>query len=186
MKSLITLAKKIYPINRSITGEGLIQTLKILKKKHLPKLVIKKIRSGTRVYDWKIPSEWNIKNAYLMDESGKKIIDYKKNNLHIVSYSKKINKYINKKELNKHLFSIPKKPNAIPYVTSYYKKFWGFCITHKERKKIKGNKFFVHIDSNFNQKGHLSYGELYLKGKSSKEILKVSSSTSTKTGFKPF
>ena len=171
MEKLITLAKKLYPINRSITGKGIIQTLKIVKKKHLPKLNIKKIRSGTKVYDWRIPPEWNIKNAYIKDESGKKIVDYKRNNLHIVSYSRKISKYVDKKELDKHLFSIPKKPKAIPYVTSYYKSFWGFCISHKERKKIKGNKFFVHIDSNFNKKGHLPYGELYLKGKSSKEIL---------------
>ncbi len=171
MEKLITLAKKLYPINRSITGKGIIQTLKIVKKKHLPKLNIKKIRSGTKVYDWRIPPEWNIKNAYIKDESGKKIVDYKRNNLHIVSYSRKISKYVDKKELDKHLFSIPKKPKAIPYVTSYYKSFWGFCISHKERKKIKGNKFFVRIDSNFNKKGHLPYGELYLKGKSSKEIL---------------
>ncbi len=171
MKNFITLAKKLYPINRSITGKGIIQTLKIVKKKHLPKLNIKKIRSGTKVYDWRIPPEWNIKNAYIKDESGKKIVDYKRNNLHIVSYSRKISKYVDKKELDKHLFSIPKKPKAIPYVTSYYKSFWGFCISHKERKKIKGNKFFVRIDSNFNKKGHLPYGELYLKGKSSKEIL---------------
>tara|TARA_B100000686_G_C16791964_1_gene979348 strand:- start:42 stop:1322 length:1281 start_codon:yes stop_codon:yes gene_type:complete len=171
MKKFITLAKKLYPINRSITGKGVVKTLKIIKASHLPKLKIKKIKSGTSVYDWKIPPEWNIKNAFIKDESGKKIIDYKKNNLHIVSYSKKINKYVDKKELNKHLFSIPKKPKAIPYVTSYYKTFWGFCLAHQERKKIKGKKFFVHINSNFNNKGFLSYGELYLKGKSSKEIL---------------
>ena len=103
MKNLITLAKKLYPINRSITGRGIIRTLKIIKTKHLPKLNIKKIKSGTKVYDWKIPSEWNIKDAYIKDESGKKIIDYKKNNLHIVSYSRKIRKNINKKELNKHI-----------------------------------------------------------------------------------
>lgn len=171
MRKLITLAKKLYPINRSITGKGVIQTLKIIKTNHLPKLKIKKIRSGTIVYDWKIPPEWNIKNAFIKDESGKKIIDYKKNNLHIVSYSKKINRYIGKKELDKHLFSIPKKPKAIPYVTSYYKSFWGFSLSHQKRKKIKGKRFLVHINSNFNYKGHLSYGEFYLKGRSSKEIL---------------
>ena len=171
MKNLIKLAKKLYPINRSITGKGIIKTLKIIKTNHLPKLNIKKIKSGTKVYDWRIPAEWNIKDAYIKDEAGKKIVDYKKSNLHIVSYSKKIKKYINRKELNEHLFSLPKKPKAIPYVTSYYKSFWGFCISHKERKKIRGNKFFVRIDSNFNKKGNLPYGELYLKGKSSKEIL---------------
>tara|TARA_Y100000590_G_scaffold469438_1_gene656999 strand:+ start:7074 stop:8345 length:1272 start_codon:yes stop_codon:yes gene_type:complete len=171
MKKLIDLAKKLYPINRSITGRGVIKTLKIIKSDHLLKLKIKKIKSGKKVYDWKIPPEWNIKNAFIKDKYGKKIVDFKKNNLHVVSYSKKIKKYVNKNELNKHLFSIPKKPRAIPFVTSYYRPFWGFCISHQERKKIKGNKFYVQIDSSFNSKGHLCYGELFLKGKSDKEIL---------------
>ena len=127
MKKLIDLAKKLYPINRSITGRGVIQTLKIIKRDHAPNLKIKKIKSGKKVYDWKIPPEWNIKNAFIKDQFGKKIIDFKKNNLHVVSYSKKIDKYVNKNELNKHLFSIPAKPKAIPFVTSYYKPFWGFC-----------------------------------------------------------
>ena len=96
MKNLIKLAKKLYPINRSITGKGIIKTLKIIKTNHLPKLNIKKIKSGTKVYDWRIPAEWNIKDAYIKDEAGKKIVDYKKSNLHIVSYSKKIKKYINR------------------------------------------------------------------------------------------
>jgi len=167
----IKLAKELFPINRSITGEGVRKTLRIIKKKHLPNLKIKKIRSGTKAFDWKIPPEWNIKDAYLKDEFGKKIIDLKNNNLHVVSYSKKINTTISKKELNKHLFSIPNKPRAIPYITSYYKSFWGFCIAHKERKKIKGEKFFAHINSEHNNKGYLNYGELYLKGDSTKEIL---------------
>ncbi len=171
MGKLISLAKKLYPITRSITGKGVIQTLNIIKKHHLPKLKIKKIKSGTKVFDWAIPPEWNIKDAFIKDELGEKIVDYQKHNLHIVSYSKKISKYINKRELDKHLFSLPKKPKAIPFVTSYYKPFWGFCIAHEKRKKIKGKKFFVKIDSDFNHKGNLSYGELYLKGKSSKEIL---------------
>ena len=171
MARLISLAKKLYPISRSITGDGVRDTLRIIQSKHLPNLKIKQIKSGTNVYDWKIPPEWNIKDAFVKDEFGKKIIDYKKNNLHIVSYSKKINKFVTKKELDKHLFSIPKKPNAIPFMTSYYKSFWGFCMSQQDRKKVKGKRFFVHINSNFNYNGHLSYGELYLKGKSKKEIL---------------
>ena len=171
MDRLINLAKKLYPINRSITGKGINLTLKIIKKQYLPNLKIKKIKSGTKVFDWKIPPEWNIKDAFIKDETRKKIVDYKKNNLHIVAYSKKINKYVSRKELEKHLFSIPKKPYAIPFMTSYYKPFWGFCLSHKERKKMKGKRFFVNINSNLNYKGHLSYGELYLKGKSKKEIL---------------
>ena len=98
--------------------------------------IIQKIKSGTKVFDWKIPPEWNIKDAFIKDETRKKIVDYKKNNLHIVAYSKKINKYVSRKELNKHLFSIPKKPRAIPFMTSYYKPIWGSCLSHKERKKM--------------------------------------------------
>tara|TARA_B110001454_G_C12685647_1_gene420040 strand:- start:50 stop:1345 length:1296 start_codon:yes stop_codon:yes gene_type:complete len=167
----IKLAKELFPIHRSITGTGVRKTLRIIKTKHLPDLKIKKVKSGTKVFDWKIPPEWNIKDAYLKDESGKKIIDYKNNNLHVISYSKKINRVISRKELNKHLFSIANKPQAIPYITSYYKPFWGFCIAHKDRKKIKGKKFFAHINSTHNNRGYLNYGELYLRGDSTKEIL---------------
>ena len=132
----IKLAKELFPINRSITGAGVRKTLSIIKKKHLPNLKIKKVKSGIKAFDWNIPPEWNIKDAYIKDESGKKIVDYKNNNLHLVAYSRKINRIISRKELNKHLFSIPNKPGAIPYVTSYYKPFWGFCVAHKNRKKM--------------------------------------------------
>ncbi len=172
MKNIfLNLAKALFPINRSITGRGVRKTLKIIKKEYLSNLKIKEVKSGTKVFDWKVPPEWNIKDAYLKDEVGKKIIEFKNSNLHVVSYSTRINRYIKKKDLEKHLFSIPNKPNAIPYITSYYKPFWGFCIAHKDRKKIKGKKFFAHINSSFNKKGHLTYGELLLKGKSTKEIL---------------
>ncbi len=171
-----TLAKNIlFPINRSLTGSGIKKTLRIIRE-HFPKLKIKKIKSGTKVFDWNIPEEWNISNAFVFDKYGKKIIDFKRNNLHIVGYSKPINKIISKAELLKSLYSIKKKPNAIPYVTSYYKKSWGFCISYNQKKKIikdyeKQDKFKVVINSKFNKKGYLNYGELLLKGNSSKEIL---------------
>ena len=150
MKNIfLNLAKALFPINRSITGRGVRKTLKIIKKEYLSNLKIKEVKSGTKVFDWKVPPEWNIKDAYLKDEVGKKIIEFKNSNLHVVSYSTRINRYIKKKDLEKHLFSIPNKPNAIPYITSYYKPFWGFCIAHKDRKKIKGKKFFAHINSSF-------------------------------------
>lgn len=176
IKEIYNLAKfELFPICRSITGEGVRKTLRKIKKK-APKLKIYEVKSGTKAFDWKVPPEWNIKSAFVEDKFGNKIIDFKKNNLHVVNYSQPINKKINKSILLKHLFSLPNQPNAIPYVTSYYKKTWGFCVTDISKKKIVNNYkssdlFRVRINSSLNKKGSLTYGELILKGKSKKEIL---------------
>ena len=175
MKKLYELGKKLFPINRSITGKGLRQTLAILKK-NTPEIKIRHIISNTKVYDWQVPSEWNVKNAYVLDKFNKKIIDFKKNNLHLVGYSVPIKKYLKKNNLLKHIHTSATQKNAIPYVTSYYKKYWGFCLGQIDKTLIKNrykknDKFFVNIDSSFNKKGKLSYGELLIKGDSSKEIL---------------
>ena len=170
------LAKKtLFPLNRSLTGKGIKNTLKIIKKE-FPKLKIKKIKSGTQVFDWRIPQEWNISDAFIIDKNGNKIIDFKKNNLHVVGYSQPINKTVSRDNLLNNLFTIKKQPNAIPYITSYYKKRWGFCITFNQFKKLKNkykksDKFKVVIKSSFNKQGFLNYGELFLKGNSSDEIL---------------
>ena len=126
-KKIHDLAKQLWPINRSITGEGVVNTLKILKR-IVPDLEIKSIKSGTKVFDWTIPDEWVIQNAWVKDPSGKKIIDFKVNNLHLVGYSTPVNQTVSLENLNKHLHSSKEQPNAIPYVTSYYNKNWGFCI----------------------------------------------------------
>ena len=175
MKSYIKLGKKLFPIYRSITGAGVVKTLRILKKE-VKGLKIKHIKSGTKVFDWKISPEWNVKNAYVKDKNGKKIIDFKKNNLHLVSYSKPINKFVTKKKLIKHLHFLKKQKKAIPYVTSYYKKYWGFCLSYYDYKKLIKNykdneKFFVKIKSKFKNNGKLHYGELLIKGKEEEEIL---------------
>ena len=167
--------KKLFPINRSITGSGINETLKIIKKE-FPKLKIHSVKSGTQVFDWKIPPEWNIKSAYVIDKFGKKIIDFKENNLHVVGYSTPINRILSKKKLFEKIHSIPKEPNAIPYITSYYKNYWGFCLAHKKKieflNKYKDeDKFKVVINSTLNKKGKLTYGELLIKGKSKQEIL---------------
>ena len=167
--------KEIFPICRSLTGIGVRKTLNIIKKE-FSNLKIKKIKSGSKVFDWKIPPEWNIKDAYILDKDNKKIVDFKKNNLHLVGYSEPINKYFSKKNLLKKLHSLPNQPKAIPYITSYYNKYWGFCICYEDRlkflKKYKDiDKFRVVIDSSFNTKGNLNYAELILKGKSKQEIL---------------
>jgi len=170
------IGKKIlYPLNRSLTGDGTKKTLEIIKKE-FPNLKIKKIKSGTNVFDWKIPYEWNISDAFVLDKKGKKIIDFKNNNLHLVGYSRPISKIIKKAELIKNIYSIKNQPNAIPYITSYYKKRWGFCLSHNDKNKIlrnykKNDKFKINIKSNFNHKGNMNYGELLLKGESTDEIL---------------
>jgi aminopeptidase-like protein len=176
IKKYYDIAKKdLYPICRSLTGRGTRKTLKIIKN-YFPKLKIFKEKSGKKVFDWNIPPEWNIQNAYVMDKFGYKIIDFKKNNLHIVGYSIPINKTIKKDELFKHLHSIPNQPKAIPYITSYYKRYWGFCVSDEKKKLFqkkysKKDKFKVVINSNLNKSGFLNYGELLIKGKSKKEIL---------------
>jgi len=176
MKNLINFGKKLFPICRSITGQGTLKTLKEIKKKHIKNLKIKKIPCGKKVFDWKIPSEWNIKDAYVIDKNKKKIIDFKINNLHVINYSTYQNKIIKKKELLSKLNYIDSYPNAIPYITSYYKKNWGFCVTKKQYDQINRNyknsdTFLIKISSSFKKNGNLHYGELLIPGKSKKEIL---------------
>tara|TARA_B100001093_G_scaffold486188_1_gene521288 strand:- start:529 stop:1830 length:1302 start_codon:yes stop_codon:yes gene_type:complete len=167
-KAIFNLAKKLWPIHRTIAGPGLKASLKIIKSEQ-NLLKIKFIKTGKKVYDWKVPWEWEIKDAWIKFRN-KKIIDYKKNNLHIVGHSHKINKIINLKELKSRIHFIKKIPNAIPFVTSYYKKYWGFCTNYKDYKKLQNGEYHVFIDSNF-KKGYLNYGEIVLKGKTKKEIL---------------
>ena len=176
LKKYYNLGKKIlFPINRSLTGNGIRKTLKIIKNE-FPDLEIKKIKSGTKVFDWNVPEEWNVTDAYIKDKHGKKIIDFKNNNLHLMGYSHAINKLLIKKHLFKNIYYLKNQPNAIPYVTSYYKKRWGFCISYDKINEINNSysdkdKFKIVIKSNFKKNGHLNYGELFIKGKSKKEIL---------------
>ncbi len=159
--------KDLFPICRSLTGEGTRKTLLYFEKIN-PELKRIKFKSGLKVFDWIVPLEWNIKDAFIM-KNGKKIVDFKKNNLHVVGYSKPVNKIIEKKELIKKLYTEKKRPNAIPYVTSYYKKDWGFCITEKQKKSLKRGKYKVFIKSSF-EKGNLDCSHALIKGKSKKEI----------------
>tara|TARA_B100000795_G_scaffold258415_1_gene232470 strand:+ start:761 stop:2083 length:1323 start_codon:yes stop_codon:yes gene_type:complete len=166
--NLKKIFKKLYPICRSITGEGFEKSLDILSS--ASKLNKKKVKSGTKVLDWIIPDEWNIVDAYVK-EKNKKIIDFKKHNLHIVNYSDSVDKIVSYKELVKHLHYLPKIPNAIPYLHSYYKKYWGFCLKYNQFKKLnKKGKFKVKIDSSF-KKGNLIYSDNLIPGKSKEEIL---------------
>ena len=176
IKKFYKLSKeKLFPVCRSLTGDGNRQTLNLIKKQ-FPKLKIISFNSGSNVFDWKIPSEWKVKKAYVQDKYGKNIIDFKNNNLHLVGYSIPFKKTINKKKLLQRLHSLPSQKKAIPYITSYYKKYWGFCINHIQKinieKRYKTNdKFKINIDTNFNRNGKLLIGELIIPGKSKQEIL---------------
>lgn len=136
--AMYALMKRLFPICRSITGNGVRETLAIIGE-HIPLITIE-VPTGTKVFDWTVPEEWNIRDAYVMDDKGNKIIDFKVSNLHVVNYSVPINKTVSLSELQEHLYSIEEQPNAIPYITSYYEKRWGFCISHENRKKLKRRK----------------------------------------------
>jgi len=165
---IYNLCKVLFPHNRSLTGNGNRITLNILKK-YCPKLKIKHVPSGTKVFDWTVPKEWNVKEAWIKDSNNKKIADFSKNNLHLVGYSKSVKKQIPLKKLEKNLHYLRQLPNAIPYVTSYYKEDWGFCISYNAKKKLRNGKYKVLIDSQL-KKGNLNYGEILIPGKEKKEI----------------
>ena len=131
---MLKWAKDLFPLCRSLTGNGTSQTLRYFKRINT-KFKIIKFKSGKKVFDWVIPKVWNIRNAYLEHESKKKYAEFKKCNLHVVGYSYPINQKMKKKELIKRIFTQKDQPNSIPYVTSYYKKNWGFCMSEKQKKK---------------------------------------------------
>ena len=165
---MIKWAKDLFPICRSITGDGTRKTLSYFTKLN-PELKRLKFKTGKRVFDWVIPEEWNIRDAYIQHELGKKFAEFKKNNLHIVSYSIPLKTKISKKKLLNHIYTQKDQPDSIPYVTSYYKKTWGFCLSEKQKKKLPNGSYKVFIDSNF-KKGNLELSHAIFKGSSKKEI----------------
>ena len=158
----------LYPICRSITGNGVRETLQYISK--IVPLDTHEISSGTKVFDWSVPQEWNIKDAYVKDSKGNKVIDYQKSNLHVLNYSIPVQKKVSLEELKEHLFTVPEHPDWIPYRTSYYNETWGFCISHKQYSQLKDEEYEVVIDSSLKD-GHLTFGEYFIKGQHSNEVL---------------
>ncbi len=162
------LASKLWPIDRSLTGKGVRETLKQISM-HIPEMKIKSIKSGTEVFDWIVPQEWTVNEAYIIKPNGDRICDFKKNNLHLVGYSMPFSGELSLSELKKHLYSLPDQPDAVPYITSYYKKRWGFCITHQEYEMLEKGNYKVVVDTKLFD-GVLNYGELMIRGKKKEEI----------------
>ena len=165
---IYSLMEKLFPICRSITGEGVRQSLNIIKE--LVPLKIYEVPSGTKVFDWHVPNEWNVNDAYVKNSKGKRIIDFKKSNLHLVGYSTPFKGKINLNDLKKHLYTLPKQPKLIPYITSYYNEKWGFCLSHEDLELLKDDFYEVLVDTKL-EPGSMTYGELIIRGQSSKEIL---------------
>jgi len=162
------LVSELYPICRSITGNGVRRSLDVLKK-YIP-LKVHEVPSGTKVFDWTVPKEWNIRDAYVKDSRGNKVIDFRKSNLHILNYSIPVQKKVSLQELKEHLFTIPEHPDWIPYRTSYYAENWGFCLAHKHYLELPDDEYEVAIESTL-EDGFLTYGEFFIKGEKPDEIL---------------
>lgn len=168
-EEILRFAKEIYPINRSLTGEGVRETLRKVKEV-LPNLQLHEVSSGTQAFDWVVPPEWEISEAYLENPSGERIVDFAHHNLHVVGYSIPVDITLSLEELQQHLHSIPEKPDAIPYVTSYYADRWGFCMTHRMRAALTNGNYRAVIRSRKFQ-GVMNYADLVIPGRSSREVL---------------
>ncbi len=165
---LHNFARSLFPICRSITGDGIRETLRLIGERISLKLF--DVPTGTQVFDWTVPKEWNIRDAYIKDSSGKRLVEFQQSNLHVLNYSTPIHTTMRLTELKSHLFTIPEHPDWIPYKTSYYKENWGFCLTHNQLLNLKEGEYEVCIDSTL-ENGYLTYGECFIPGKTADEIL---------------
>ena len=167
-EQLHCFATELYPICRSITGSGIRQTLARIRER-IP-LEVSEVPTGTAVFDWTVPKEWNIRDAYIKDSRGHRVVDFQRHNLHIVNYSVPVHATLSLSELRPHLHTLTEYPDWIPYRTSYYQEDWGFCLSHKEMLALESGDYEVCIDSSL-ERGNLTYGECYLTGRSSEEVL---------------
>ena len=167
-RELHRFAAELYPICRSITGEGIRKTLTMIQER-IP-LELSHIPTGTPVFDWVVPNEWNIRDAYIKVPGGNRVVDFRKSNLHVLNYSSPVRATMPLTELRSHLFTLPEKPDWIPYRTSYYRENWGFCLSENQLRALEEREYEVCIDSSL-EVGRLTYGEFVLPGRSSDEVL---------------
>lgn len=167
-QEMYALIAELYPICRSITGDGVRETLRIIER-HIP-LKIHQVPTGTQVFDWTVPREWNITDAYIKNSRGERVIDFRTSNLHVVNYSVPIKRSMALAELRPHLFTLPDHPDWIPYRTTYYSENWGFCLSHNQLMELRDEEYEVCIDSTL-EPGFLTYGEYALPGEGSDEVL---------------
>lgn len=167
-QEMYALISELYPLCRSITGSGVRATLDLIKK-HIP-LAVHEVPTGTEAFDWTVPKEWNIHDAYIKDRKGERVVDFTKSNLHVVSYSAPVKATIPLVELKRHLFTLPDQPGWIPYRTSYYKENWGFCLSHRQFLELQDGEYEVCIDASL-EDGALTYGEYYIQGEEADEVL---------------
>lgn len=168
-EEMYELCERLFPIGRSITGDGVRETLRILSEAYGDKINIYEIPSGTQVFDWTVPKEWNIKDAYIENSIGQRIIDFQNNNLHVVGYSVPVDKFLDLKELKFVVYTQPDQPDAIPYITSYYKERYGFCMSQNQLDKLPEDTYHMVIDSELKE-GHLTYGEIIIPGDTKEEV----------------
>jgi len=167
-QDLHAFAAQLYPICRSITGEGVRETLRQVQE-FIP-IAVHEVATGTTVFDWTVPNEWNIRDAYIKDPAGRKIVDFNQSNLHVVSYSAPVHKTVSLQELKDHLFTLPEHPDWIPYRTSYYNETWGFCMPHAQLQTLAEGDYEVCVDASL-EPGHLTYGEYCIPGATDDEVL---------------
>ena len=176
-QEIYNLAETLFPICRSITGAGVRETLSVLEDYMSDKngneggikFTICNIPSGTKVFDWTVPKEWVIREAYIEDHAGTRIVDFKENNLHALGYSAGVDRWVELDELKKYIYTQPEQPDGIPYVTSYYKERYGFCMSENQKNSLKPGKYHMYIDSELID-GNLTYGEVILPGESEEEV----------------
>jgi aminopeptidase-like protein len=165
---IFALAAKIYPICRSITGDGVRQTLREVAA-HIA-LDVHEVPTGTAVLDWTVPREWNIRDAWIKNARGEKIVDFNRSNLHVMSYSVPVRRKMSLGELKQHIYTLPDQPDLIPYRTSYYAENWAFCMPHRQFEALGDETYEVLIDSSLAD-GHLTYGEYLHRGETQDEFL---------------
>ncbi|GAB2955487.1 DUF4910 domain-containing protein [Hymenobacter coalescens] len=169
--ALHALLTELYPLPRSLTGDGVRQTLRLVQQRLLPGLRVHEVPSGTPVLDWTVPPEWRIRDAYICTASGERVIDFHQHNLHVLGYSTPVHSWLTLDELRPHLHALPEQPDLIPYRTSYYHANWGFCLTQRQLEALDEPLYEVCIDSELDSGGSLTYGELLLPGEVEEEVL---------------